>query len=296
MAMWRELRAGQVSRVMIGHADGGEPVGVFRTDAMVVEAPNWTPDGRWLVVNAEGRLWRLAAEGSSGLEPIELPGLPPVNNDHVLAPDGEHVFASAADGHIYLAPLAGGTSRRVTNDVEPATFMHFLHGVSPDGRTLAYVGVARTADGTTTADLYLIPSEGGPDRRLTDRGPSDGCEYFPDGKWIYFNTEAFSDTAGHAQIARMRADGTGVEQLTFDERVNWFPHWSPDGATALYLSYSPGTVSHPADLPIELRLVVDHDWAHARTVVETFGGQGTVNVNSWAPDSRRLGYVDYPVG
>ncbi len=120
----------------------------------------------------------------------------------------------------------------------------------------------------------------------------DGPEYTPDGAWIYFNTERFSP--GSAQIARIRPDGTGLEQLTFDERVNWFPHVAPDGSRAVYLSYPPGTRGHPADLPVELRLVEGDDWRSARIVVTLPGGQGTINVNSWSPDSRRFAYVDYP--
>lgn len=293
MVSWRELQPGQRCVVMIGYVDGTEPTEVFRTDEMVVEAPNWTIDGAWLVVNAVGRLWRLAADGSSELEPIDL-DLPPLNNDHVLDPDGLHVFVSANDGHIYHAPLAGGPTRRVTNDCDPREFIHFLHGVSPDGQTLAYIGLARQP-GTVTANVFTVPASGGPDAQLTfGDAPADGSEYSPDGEWIYLNTEAFSSVPGHAQVARMHPDGSGLEQLTFDDQVNWFPHWAPDGSVALYLSFPPGTTGHPADHPVELKLVRG-DWQQPETVVRLFGGQGTVNVNSWAPDSTRFGYVAYPI-
>lgn len=168
--------------------------------------------------------------------------------------------------------------------------MHFLHGVSPDGTTLAYVGIENQR--WDAGNLWTIGAAGGPSTRLTfDGGPDDGPEYTPDGAWIYFNTERFS---ANAQIARIRPDGTGLEQLTFDERVNWFPHFSPDGSRAVYLSYPPGTQGHPADRPVELRLVTGGDWGSARTVVSLAGGQGTINVNSWSPDSRSFAYVDYP--
>lgn len=294
MVSWRELQPGQQSVVMIGSVDGAEPTEVFRTDERVVEAPNWTSDGRWLVVNAVGRLWRVAADGSTGLEPIDL-DLPPLNNDHVLDPDGEHVYVSAADGHIYHAPLAGGATRRVTNDCDPGQFIHFLHGVSPDGQALAYIGLARKSD-AVTANVFVIPSAGGTDVQLTfGDAPADGSEYSPDGEWIYLNTEAFSSAPGHAQVARIRPDGSGLEQLTFDDQVNWFPHWAPNGEIALYLSFPPGTTGHPADRHVELKLVRG-DWQQPETVVSLLGGQGTANVNSWAPDSTRFGYVAYPLG
>ena len=118
---------------------------------------------------------------------------------------------------------------------------------------------------------------------------ADGPEYSPDGAWIYYNTEQFT---GHAQIARMRPDGTGVERLSHAPTVDWFPHLSPDGRRAVYLAYPPGTRGHPADLPVELMLVGE-DWSQPRSVVNLFGGQGTINVNSWSPDSRSFAYVTY---
>jgi TolB protein len=295
----RKLLPGQIAQVMIASTTGEPRVEVFRTDEMIIEAPNWTHDGRWLILNGDGKLWRLASDGSSGLEQIELSGVAALNNDHVLAPDGRHVFVSANDWHIYEADLNGGPVRRVTNDQEPKLFMHFLHGVSPDGETLAYIGLEPESEDwwlRSQANIFLVPAAGGPDRRLTaESKPFDGSEYSPDGEWIYCNTELFSDPVGHAQIARLRPDGTDLQQLTFDERVNWFPHISPDGQQILFLSFPPGTIGHPANLPIELRLVRDGNWASMETLVQTFGGQGTCNVNSWAPDSTRFAYVSYPI-
>lgn len=222
-----------------------------------------------------------------------------MNNDHALDPDGEHIFVSAYDDwHIYRAPLAGGQALRVTGKGTPDGMLHFLHGVSPDGQQLAFVGVrARTAAESLTflsAEICTLGADGSDFQQITAGGaPADGPEYSPDGAWIYFNTEAFS---GHAQIARMRPDGTEVSRLTDMPTVDWFPHLSPDGSLAVYLAYSPGTKGHPADLWVELKLVRDGDWAGAEPVARLFGGQGTINVNSWSPDSTRFAYVAYPVG
>jgi TolB protein len=291
-----KLLRGQIAQVMIASTTGEPPIEVFSTEEMIIEAPNWTLDGRWLILNGDGKLWRVAADGSSGLEQIKLSGVPALNNDHVLAPDGRHVFVSADDWHIYQADLNGGPVRRITNDHE-MPFMHFLHGVSPDGETLAYIGLEPEEDDWwARANIFLLPAAGGPDRRLTDESdPFDGCEYGPDGEWIYCNTELFSDAAGHAQIARLRPDGTDLQQLTFDDQVDWFPHISPHGDQVLFVSFPPGTTGHPANLPVELKLVRDGDWDSIETLVRTFGGQGTCNVNSWAPDSARFAYVSYPI-
>jgi len=290
----RRLRTGQTSRVHIGHRDGRPPEVIFETDSILIEAPNWTLDGADLIINGDGLLWSLAADGSGGLAQIPLEGVPELNNDHVLAPDGEHIFVSANDWHIYRASLSGGPTRRVTN---PGGRMHFLHGVSPDGQTLAYIGLEPGAgDAWSSGNVFSIPADGGADRQLTTgTRPADGSEFSPDGTWIYFNTEAFETAAGHAQIARMRTDGSDVQQLTADEGVNWFPHLSPDGASAVYLSFPPGTEGHPADRWVDVKLVDGPDWAHPRTVQRLFGGQGTLNVNSWAPDSERFAYISYPI-
>jgi TolB protein len=292
---YRRLRPGQRSRVHIGHRDGREPEVLFETDSILIEAPNWTLDGASLIVNGNGRLFSLAVDGSTGPRPIPLLGVPPLNNDHVLAPDGKHIFVSANDGHIYRAALAGGATERITAAGRSGR-LHFLHGVSPDGQTLAYIGLDPAgAGGWAGGDVFTVAAAGGTDTRLTTGGhAADGCEYSPDGQWIYFSTEAFTTVPGHAQIARMRPDGSGTEQLSFDERVNWFPHLSPDGRSAVYLAYPSGTTGHPADVEVDVMAVENQDWSAPRRVQRLLGGQGTINVNSWAPDSARFAYISYP--
>jgi Tol biopolymer transport system component len=143
--------------------------------------------------------------------------------------------------------------------------------------------------------MFTIPAAGGPDHRLSDvHYPNDGPEYSPDGKWIYFNSERDAKQPGHAQCYRMRPDGSGIHQLTHDERVNWFPHLSPDGKQVVYISYPSGTTGHPPDKEVQLKMMPPDGSSH-REVVALFGGQGTINVNSWSPDSTRFAYVAYPV-
>ncbi|MGI5239905.1 TolB family protein [Dactylosporangium sp. CA-139066] len=286
----RRLATGQQCRVLTYDVATGTSTLVHAGTSVLFEAPNWTADDA-LILNGDGLLWRLPADGTAAPRQIPLDGIPELNNDHVLAPDHQTIYLSADDGHIYQAPVRGGSGRRVTSG---DTRLHFLHGVSPDGSTLAYVGIDQPD--WATASLWTIGVDGSGDTRLTAAGGiDDGPEYTPDGAWIYWNTERFSADPGHAQIARMRPDGTGLEQLTADDRVNWFPHIAPDGRHAVYLSYPPGTQGHPADLPVELRLVRADAWHAPQTVVELDGGQGTINVNSWSPDSRRFAYVAYPM-
>jgi TolB protein len=289
MSYARRLAAGQRCRILTFEIATGAATVVHTDDTVLFEAPNWTGDGR-LVLNGDGLLWTMPADGSGPPRQVALDGIPELNNDHVLAPDGESIFLSADDGHLYRASLDGGRAGKITHEERK----HFLHGVSPDGSTLAYVGVENLR--WDSATLWTIPVSGGPSTPLTSgHGPDDGPEYTPDGAWVYFNTERFSTVAGHAQIARVRPDGSGMEQLTHDERVNWFPHPAPAGDRFVYLSFPPGTEGHPADRTVELRLVTGGDWATPVTLAELPGGQGTINVNSWSPDGSRFAYVDYPL-
>ena len=288
----RSLATGQRSELVVIDLDGKAEV-IF-TASDVIEAPNWSADGQWLVFNAGGRLYRITPTGGQP-EQIDTGHLTNLNNDHVLSPDGSAIYVSSDDGHLYALPFAGGVPRRVSN-THATPFHYYLHGVSPDGATLAYVAVEER-NGERQVNVFTIPAAGGPDTRLTDLSmPNDGPEYSPDGRWIYFNSELAASRPGHAQIFRMNAtDGSGLEQLTFDSFVNWFPHLSPDGRQVVFLSYPKGTTGHPPDKDVLLRLMTP-EGDNQRVLASFFGGQGTINVNSWAPDSRRLAYVAYPKG
>ncbi|MDR6986465.1 Tol biopolymer transport system component [Paenarthrobacter nitroguajacolicus] len=295
--MIRTLQSGQRCEVWIASVNGESAV-VYVTDHMLLEAPNWTLDGTALVLNGDGKLWTLDVTGGSGGEPTEVPftGIPDLNNDHVLDPDGTGMFLSANDGHIYRALLEGGPATRITGD--DGAF-HFLHGVSPDGAQLAYVAI-EAGDFTQPGRLMTIASDGGAVARLdagrldVGSGHCDGPEYSPDGQWIYLNTESFTSVPGHAQLARIQTDGSGFERLLESDTVDWFPHLSPDGRYATYIRFPSGTEGHPADLPVAVVLVWTEDWTTPLHTWPLFGGQGTLNVNSWSPDSERFAFVAYP--
>lgn len=294
----RTLAKNQRCQVWLHDVERGENRMIFETSDLLLEAPNWALQGDALILNGNGTLWRLAL-GSAHLQPIVINGVPPLNNDHVLDPDGANIFVSSYDDwQLYKAPLAGGDAVQISGKEGPAGMLHFLHGVSPDGQQLAFVGVQAEITATSfrfiTAEICTIGADGHGFAQITSGGAlSDGPEYSPDGQWLYFNTEAF---CGHAQIARMRPDGSEMTRLTDEPTVDWFPHISPDGQLAVHLAYPPGTQGHPADLWVDLKLVRGGDWAGATCVAHLFGGQGTINVNSWSPDSRQFAYVTYPLG
>jgi Tol biopolymer transport system component len=285
---YRTLNDGQKSQVWLGGPHLADPVLVLETDAMLVEAPNWSQDGTSLLINANGLLWSLDVTADDP-QPvaIDFDGLPEINNDHVLDPDGEHVFMSAMDGHVYRGAISGGAVECVTPDDGK---WHFLHGVSPDGTRLAYVELGGFEE---PGRLAVMPLGGEAEIIDTGEGHIDGPEFSPDGGWVYLNTEAFTETPGHAQLARI-GDSGDLERLVSSDTVDWFPHLSPDAALAAYIAFPLGTLGHPADLDVEVRLVATSDWSRIIGRYPLFGGQGTINVNSWAPDSARFAFVAYP--
>ncbi len=288
MPQWRQLETGQRSRLHIVELDGTDRV-VHESDVAVFEAPNWAMDGS-IVFNEDGWLHRWVDGVVTRIET----SVADFNNDHVLDPDGEHIFATSEDGHIYRMPLAGGEAVRVTRD-DDGLMAHYLHGVSPDGRVLLHIGGAARAEGAVY-NIYAFDLETGVTTALTDSAkPHDGAEFSPDGAWVYFNAERNSERPGHAQLFRMRPDATGIEQLTGDDRVNWFPHLSPDGTRMVYISFPPDTLGHPANRPVQV-VLTDPLARNESLRIDLFGGQGSLNVNSWAPDSARFAYVDYPIG
>jgi TolB protein len=247
-----------------------------------IEAPNWSRDGKHFLFNSGGRIYRLPVTGGKP-QLIDTGSAIKCNNDHGLSPDGTQVAISdqSRDGKslIYTLPAAGGTPRLIT-PIGPS----YWHGWSPDGATLAYC-----AERNGEFDIYTIPATGGEEKRLTTaNGLDDGPDYSPDGNFIYFNSER----TGRMQIWRMKADGSDQQQVTSDEFNNWFPHPSPDGKWLVFLSYEKEVTGHPANKPVRLRLM-PLGGGPIQELARLFGGQGTINVPSWSPDSKQVAFVSY---
>jgi hypothetical protein len=256
------------------------------------EAPNWTRDGSTFLFNRDGHIERMPVSGGKP-EVIDTGFAVRCNNDHGISPDGTELAISdqSQEDHnslVYLVPIGGGTPRRITQK-SPS----YWHGWSPDGKTLAFVG-QRNGE----FDIYTIPAAAGSvevqeTRLTTAKGLDDGPEYSPDGKYIYFNSER----TGHMQIWRMKPDGSEQEQVFSDDLNNWFPHISPDGQWMVFLSYEADVTGHPENKNVTLRLMSlsDQNAAEKKITVlaKLFGGQGTINVPSWSPDSKQVAFVTY---
>tara|TARA_R110000868_G_scaffold280326_3_gene540430 strand:- start:47693 stop:49000 length:1308 start_codon:yes stop_codon:yes gene_type:complete len=249
-----------------------------------LDAPNWTPDGKNLVYNSTGLLYQIPIEGGNP-KLISTDFAKRINNDHGVSPDRKMLVISdqteTGKSLIYTLPIEGGIPKKITSN-GPS----YWHGWSPDGQTLTYC-----AERNGNYDIYTIPVSGGEETRLTTTdGLDDGPDYSPDGKYIYYN----STRSGTMQIWRMKSDGSEQEQITTDDYHDWFPHPSPDGKWLVYISFEPQVPAnlHPSNKDVMLRLL-DLETMEIKTIAKLFGGQGTINVPSWSPDSSRLAFVSY---
>ena len=266
---------------------------VVMRDTGRFEAPNWTPDGTYLIINQGGKLYRVAVKGGAK-SVINTDFVNNCNNDHGITPDGKTLIishndkrvASGTSSRIFTVPITGGVPTLIT-EKNPS----YWHGVSPNGKTLAYVAERPADDGQNDYDIYSIAITGGLETRLTTtRGLDDGPDYSPDGKHIYLN----SMRSGKMEIWRINADGSSPKQLTNDTYANWFGHPSPDGKWLVFISYLEDQGSaHPADKAVMLRLM-NLKTGNIRELTRFRGGQGTINVPNWSRDSRRFGFVTYP--
>jgi len=249
-----------------------------------IEAPNWSPDGKTLIFNSQGLLYKILVEGGDP-ELIPTGFAKRINNDHGISPDGTQLVISdqteTSSSMIYSLPIEGGDPKKIT-PLSPS----YWHGWSPDGKMLAYC-----AQRKGNYDIYTIPFSGGKEVRLTTaEGLDDGPDYSPDGKYIYFNSER----TGTMQIWRMKTDGSDQEQITTDELNDWFAHPSPDGKWIAYITFYKDVRagSHPPNKNVMLRLM-NLETREVQVMAKLFGGQGTINVPSWSPDSERLAFVSY---
>lgn len=249
-----------------------------------LQAPNWTVDGKSLIYNSEGLLYNF--EISTGKsKPINTGFAKSNNNDHVLSFDGKmlgishHSSTDDSKSIIYTLPVKGGEPKRITKS-GPS----YLHGWSPDKKHLVFTG-----ERNGEYDIYKIDIKTGSETRLTDaKGLDDGSEYTPDGKFIYFN----SNRTGTMQIWRMKPDGSEQEQISFDDYNDWFPHISPDGKWIVFLSFPKEVPSgdHPFYKKVYLRMM-PFSGGEPKVIAYLYGGQGTINVPSWSPDSKRIAFI-----
>lgn len=276
------------SELVLLNVDTGKEKVILR-EKRHFEAPNWSRDGKFLIINANGKLEKISINGKK-LGIIDTGFADRCNNDHGLTFDGKwlivshndsRVSSSGGNSRIFILPASGGVPRLIT-----ANYPSYWHGVSPDNQWVVYCAMR---DGDW--DVYKTHVITDEEIRLTDaEGLDDGPEYSYDGEWIYFN----SHRTGRMHIYRMRPDGTEQTQLTSDDYDNWFPHPGPDNKSVVYISYIEDQMGgHPFGKDVKLRLL-NVETSEIRDITPVFyGGQGTINVHSWSPDGKSVAFVRY---
>ena len=252
------------------------------------EAPNWSRDGQFFIINQAGLLYKISLDGKVK-SPIKTGELAKCNNDHGLSADGKLLAISNNDpleqgeygtSRIYVMKMPDGNPELITS-----SWPSYWHGWSPDGKTIVY-----TAYRQGDFDIYKMDIQDKIEIRLTEaEGLDDGPDYSADGRYIYYN----SMKSGSMEIWRMDSDGNNKVQLTDDNYSNWFPHPSPDNRNLVFLSYLEDQGDrHPPMKQVALRLL-DLKESTIRTLCTFTGGQGSINVPSWSPDGSKLAFVSY---
>ncbi len=260
---------------------------ILMSSAHSIQAPNWTPDGETLIYNSNGLLYNYDLE-TGKISMLNTGFANDNNNDHVLSVDGTKIAISHhnADDErkssIYYLPINGSDSPvKVTKD---GVGHSYLHSWSKDEKKMIF-----TANRKDKYDIYEVDVATGKEKQLTDTPTlDDGSEYSPDNKYIYFN----SNRTGTMQLWRMKANGKEQTQLTFDEYNDWFAHISPDEKTIVFISFPPDIDSstHPFYQHCLLRKMPVQG-GEPTIIGYIYGGQGSINVPSWSPDSQYIAFV-----
>lgn len=252
-----------------------------------IQAPNWTKDGKKLIYNSKGKLYNFNLANNT-ITPLNTGFVADNNNDHVLSFDGSLLGISNNDPErngistIYYLPVHGDSLPiRVT---KPDANYSYLHGWSPDNKNMIFTG---NRDGVY--NIFRVEVATGEETKLTDEAVlDDGSEYSPDGKFIFFN----SMRAGNMDIWRMDANGKNPVRLTSDAYNDWFPHVSPDMKWIVFISF-PKEVD-PSDHPFYkhcLLRIMPYGGGTPKIIGYMYGGQGTINVPSWSPNSKHIAFV-----
>ncbi len=257
------------------------------TDPGSIQGPNWTKDGKSLIYNSSAGLL-YSFDLASGKEmQINTGAAKNNNNDHVLSFDGKMIGISnwVNPGHtstIFILPVTGSDNPvKITSEDSGHSY---FHSWSPDGKRLIFTGYRNKQYNIWAIDIATKKESA----LTTQPALDDGAEYSPDGKWIYFN----SVRTGTMKIWRMKPDGSNQEQVTFDEYNDWFPHFSPDGKWIVYISFPPDIdpTTHPFYKNVYIRLMPAAGGV-PKNIAYVYGGQGTINVPSWSPDSKKIAFV-----
>jgi TolB protein len=222
--------------------------------------PAWSPDGKSIAFtsnqepNPDGsddyEVYVMSADGTNQRKVTDSPG---DNLDPSWSPNGtELAFQSkrhvTADGEgyinseIYVVKVDGTDERRLTNN----TASDLMPDWSPSGEEIAYYSTLYSGVGTSGSDILVMNSDGTNQRKVTDTPRYDySPDWSPDGREITFQND-------YGSLKKIRADGTGLTNLTDPLVVRWWyldnPTWAPDGKKIAFWGKRIVSYDNDADL------------------------------------------------
>ncbi|MEZ4413257.1 MAG: protein kinase [Gemmatimonadales bacterium] len=222
------------STVFVMPAAGGTPVMVSDSTTLNL-SPAWLPGGKALLYLSSGGggrdiyLQRIGRGGRAEGAPRRVTtGLDA--HTFALSPDGKRLAYSkyTRDLNIWMARLSatGSVSASSAVPITRGNQTSEVLRLSPDGKWLVY-----DSDLNGNGDLFIVPSDGGTPRQLTDDPADDlSADWSPDGSQIAFH----SFRSGNRDVFTINADGTGLAQVTSDTLSDWYAVWGPDNNTLAY--------------------------------------------------------------
>jgi Tol biopolymer transport system component len=197
--------------------------------------PAWSPDGKAIAFGASSyftghakpaAIATVNADGAGFREVTEGPGNAGFPS---WSPDGKRIVYRVAGSEQGLRIVTLQDHKVVTLTTEYDNFPAW----SPKGDLIEFTSF-RDGD----FEIYTIRPDGSGVRRLTHTGGNDAHGIWsPDGEWIIFSSsrqgwkdEAFVNDSGpqpYGELFAMRADGSGVRQLTDNQWEDALPAFQP---------------------------------------------------------------------
>jgi serine/threonine protein kinase len=250
----------------------------------ILSNPVYVPPG-YLLFNREGTLMARPFDAQR----LELTGgeVPIAENVDFNPVNGRAAFSASENGVLGYRTGAGSNSQLRWFDRsgkplgvlgDPARYSDVQ--LSPDGKQASVSIVDPTK---RTSDIWIFDVESGLKTKFTfDPADDLAMVWKPDGKRAVFS----SQRKGHFDLYQKNADGTGTEELLFEDNLNKYPvSFTPDGKFLLYVSTGGPTGSDLFVLSLADRKSVPFVNTSAS---ETPGG--------FSPDARWIAYVSNESG